>query len=83
MGDWFDERGRFLQVRELQRVTGAQVKIPEDAAEGETEETIVRVVGNFQASQVRSRAPSFPSLSASFTPTECIVYFYRTKYRHV
>lgn len=39
-------------MRELQRVTGAQVKIPEDAAEGETEETIVRVVGNFQASQV-------------------------------
>uniref|UniRef100_A0A914UWI3 K Homology domain-containing protein n=1 Tax=Plectus sambesii TaxID=2011161 RepID=A0A914UWI3_9BILA len=38
-------------VRELQRVTGAQVKIPEDAAEGDTEETIVRVVGNFQASQ--------------------------------
>uniref|UniRef100_F1KZW5 Insulin-like growth factor 2 mRNA-binding protein 1 n=1 Tax=Ascaris suum TaxID=6253 RepID=F1KZW5_ASCSU len=39
-------------VRELQRVTGAQVKIPDDAGEDETQEsTTVRVLGNFQASQ--------------------------------
>ncbi|VDM39516.1 unnamed protein product [Toxocara canis] len=39
-------------VRELQRVTGAQVKIPDDAGEDDTQETTtVRVLGNFQASQ--------------------------------
>jgi insulin-like growth factor 2 mRNA-binding protein 1 len=38
-------------VRELQRMTGAQVKIPEDAANDEAAETIVRVTGNFNASQ--------------------------------
>lgn len=42
----------IFQVRELQRVTGAQVKIPDDAGEDETQEsTTVRVLGNFQASQ--------------------------------
>jgi insulin-like growth factor 2 mRNA-binding protein 1 len=39
-------------VRELQRVTGAQVKIPEDAAtQEENEDTLVRIIGNFNASQ--------------------------------
>jgi len=39
-------------VRELQRVTGAQVKIPEDAAtQDENEDTLVRIIGNFNASQ--------------------------------
>jgi len=39
-------------VRELQRVTGAQVKIPEDAAtQDENEDTVVRIIGNFNASQ--------------------------------
>jgi len=39
-------------VRELQRVTGAQVKIPEDAAtQEEHEDTLVRIIGNFNASQ--------------------------------
>ncbi|VDP13934.1 unnamed protein product, partial [Onchocerca flexuosa] len=39
-------------VRELQRMTGAQVKIPDDAGDDETQkETTVRVLGNFQSSQ--------------------------------
>jgi len=38
-------------VRELQRVTGAQVKIPEDAASDESENTLVQIIGNFNASQ--------------------------------
>ena len=39
-------------VRELQRATGAQVKIPEDSGEVESHDTtIVRVLGNFRASQ--------------------------------
>jgi len=38
-------------VRELQRVTGAQVKIPEDAANEEVENTLVHIIGNFNASQ--------------------------------
>lgn len=39
-------------VRELQRTTGAQVKIPEDSGEVESHDTtIVRVLGNFRASQ--------------------------------
>uniref|UniRef100_A0A1I8EHK6 KH domain-containing protein n=1 Tax=Wuchereria bancrofti TaxID=6293 RepID=A0A1I8EHK6_WUCBA len=39
-------------VRELQRLTGAQVKIPDDAGDDETQKaTIVRVLGNFQSSQ--------------------------------
>lgn len=38
-------------VRELQRVTGAQVKIPEDIAHDSTDDTIVRIVGNFNAAQ--------------------------------
>lgn len=38
----------------MQRVTGAQVKIPEDAAtQDENEDTLVRIIGNFNASQVR------------------------------
>ena len=37
-------------VRELQRVTGASVKIPE-TAEDEADETIVRITANFHASQ--------------------------------
>ncbi|VDK52885.1 unnamed protein product [Anisakis simplex] len=42
----------LFEVRELQRVTGAQVKIPDDAGEDETQEsTTVRILGNFQASQ--------------------------------
>jgi len=35
----------------LQRVTGAQVKIPEDAANEEVESTLVQIIGNFNASQ--------------------------------
>lgn len=43
-------------VRELQRVTGAQVKIPEDVAHDSPEDTVVRIVGNFNAAQaVQSR----------------------------
>ncbi|VDN03161.1 unnamed protein product [Thelazia callipaeda] len=43
---------RGQNVRELQRATGAQVKIPEDAGEDETQKaTTVRVIGNFQSSQ--------------------------------
>jgi len=38
-------------VRELQRVTGAQVKIPEDAATETEEDTVVRIIGNFNAAQ--------------------------------
>uniref|UniRef100_A0A915PW78 K Homology domain-containing protein n=1 Tax=Setaria digitata TaxID=48799 RepID=A0A915PW78_9BILA len=39
-------------VRELQRMTGAQVKIPDDAGEDEAQKaTTVRVFGNFQSSQ--------------------------------
>uniref|UniRef100_A0A8R1Y3W7 K Homology domain-containing protein n=1 Tax=Onchocerca volvulus TaxID=6282 RepID=A0A8R1Y3W7_ONCVO len=39
-------------VRELQRMTGAQVKIPDDAGDDETQKaTTVRVLGNFQSSQ--------------------------------
>uniref|UniRef100_A0A0N5ANF7 KH domain-containing protein n=1 Tax=Syphacia muris TaxID=451379 RepID=A0A0N5ANF7_9BILA len=39
-------------VRELQRVTGAQVKIPEDSGEMDSRDTTtVRVYGNFRASQ--------------------------------
>ncbi|MCP9259424.1 Insulin-like growth factor 2 mRNA-binding protein 1 [Dirofilaria immitis] len=39
-------------VRELQRMTGAQVKIPDDAGDDEAQKvTIVRVLGNFQSSQ--------------------------------
>jgi insulin-like growth factor 2 mRNA-binding protein 1 len=39
-------------VRELQRLTGAQVKIPEDAAtHEENEDTFVRIIGTFNASQ--------------------------------
>lgn len=40
-------------MRELQRVTGAQVKIPEDAATETAEDTVVRIIGNFNAAQVR------------------------------
>jgi len=41
-------------VRELQRVTGAQVKIPEEcetSGASDHDETVVRIAGNFQASQ--------------------------------
>uniref|UniRef100_A0A915IA37 K Homology domain-containing protein n=1 Tax=Romanomermis culicivorax TaxID=13658 RepID=A0A915IA37_ROMCU len=38
-------------VRELQRVTGAQVKIPDDVAHDSPEDTIVRIIGNFNATQ--------------------------------
>ncbi|KAL4003196.1 KH domain family protein [Acanthocheilonema viteae] len=39
-------------VRELQRMTGAQVKIPDDAGDDEAQKaTTVRVLGNFQSSQ--------------------------------
>jgi len=38
-------------VRELQRVTGAQVKIPEDSANEEAENSLVQIIGNFNAAQ--------------------------------
>lgn len=43
----------WLQVRELQRITHAVVKIPDDPSTT-GDETIVRIHGNFQASQVGS-----------------------------
>ncbi len=39
-------------VKELQRATGAQVKIPEDHCPNDPDHAIVRIVAPFQASQV-------------------------------
>lgn len=44
-----------FKVRELQRFTGAQVKIPDDAANAETEQTTVQIIGNFNAAQVKQQ----------------------------
>lgn len=38
------------QVRELQRLTGAQVKIPDDGGDETKETATVRILGNFQGS---------------------------------
>lgn len=47
-----NNEAEILEVRELQRMTGAQVKIPDDAGEDESQKsTTVRVMGNFHSSQ--------------------------------
>ncbi|VDK60163.1 unnamed protein product [Gongylonema pulchrum] len=42
---------KINRVRELQRSTGAQVKIPDDACDESQKTTTVRVLGNFNSSQ--------------------------------
>uniref|UniRef100_A0A1I7VTA1 KH domain-containing protein n=1 Tax=Loa loa TaxID=7209 RepID=A0A1I7VTA1_LOALO len=58
-------------VRELQRMTGAQVKIPDDTGDDETQKaTIVRVLGNFQSSQaVQARLRYVQKLNIGSSPS--------------
>jgi hypothetical protein len=43
----------FIQVRQLQQSTGAIIKLPEDSQQTSANEVPVKIIGAFQASQVR------------------------------
>lgn len=44
----------LIQVRQLQQSTGAIIKLPEDSQQTSANEVPVKIIGTFQASQVRS-----------------------------
>ena len=53
--DWLGNLGYCLKVRELQRSTGAMIKIPEDP-QAQGEEVLVEILGNFmQTSMAQTR----------------------------
>ena len=56
-----------LQVREIQRMTGAMIKLPEDPA-SQQEETIVEIFGNFMATQVRNNTSIWLGSGSGFNP---------------
>jgi len=43
----------FFKVRQLQQSTGAVIKLPEDSQQTSASEVPVKIIGPFQASQVK------------------------------